>query len=75
MGRAIFAAALSLVLGGLGHGFLGLWRGLWFAIPSTFFLYLHFAGAWEYADVAFLAVGIVSAFDVFSIAHRGYGIF
>src|SRR5436853_361895 len=33
MGRAIFAAALSLVLAGLGHFFLVLWRGIWFAVP------------------------------------------
>jgi hypothetical protein len=75
MGRAVVVASLSLVLGGLGHGLLGLWRGVWFAIPSALFLYLHFTGGWEYADVAFLAIGIVSAFDAFSFAQRGYGIF
>ncbi len=74
MGRALFAAGLSLILAGLGHFFLGLWRGLWFAIPSFFLLYLHFTGQWELADAAFVALGVFSAFDAFSIARRGYGI-
>ena len=73
-GRAVFAAVLCLALAGLGHMFLGQWRGIWFAIPSALFLYLHFAGLWEFADVAFLMLGIFSAFDAFSIAKRGYGI-
>jgi hypothetical protein len=74
MGRAVGAAALSLVLAGLGHLFLGERRGFWFVIPSAVLLYLHLSGLWEFADVAFLAVGIVAAFDAFSIAQRGYGI-
>lgn len=74
MGRALFAAGLSLVLAGLGHAFLGLRRGMWFAIPSTFLLYLYWAGQWEYADVAFLSLGIFAAFDAFSFAQRGHGI-
>ena len=74
MGRGLFAAGLSLVLAGLGHVFLGLWRGVWFAIPSIFLLYLYWAGQWEYADVAFLSFGIFAAFDAFSFAHRGHGI-
>jgi hypothetical protein len=37
-------------------------------------LYCHFAELWEFADVAFLALGIFSAFDAFSLAQRGYGI-
>src|SRR2546425_12058470 len=74
MGRAVFAAVLCLALAGLGHIFLGQWRGIWFAIPSALFLYLHFAGLWEFADVAFLMLGIFSAFDAFSFAQRGYGI-
>ena len=74
MSRAVFAAALSLTLAGLGHLFLGQWRGVWFALPSALLLYLHIAGLWEFADVMFLALGIFSAFDAFSIAHRGYGI-
>ena len=74
MGRAFFAAGLSLILAGLGHVFLGLWRGVWFAIPSIFLLYLYWAGQWEYADVVFLSLGIFAAFDAFSFAHRGHGI-
>ncbi len=74
MGRAIFAAALSLVLAGLGHFFLGLWRGVWFAVPSMVLLYLYWADRWEFADVVFLSLGIVAAFDAFSFARRGYGI-
>ena len=74
MGKALVAAALSLVRAGLGHAFLGLWRGLWFAVPSAFLLYLYWAGEWEYADVVFLSLGIVAAFDAFSFAKRGYGI-
>lgn len=74
MGKAFFAAALSLILAGLGHAFLGLWRGLWFAIPSTFLLYLYWAGQSEYADVFFLSLGIFAAFDAFSFARRGFGI-
>lgn len=74
MGRAVVAAVLSLALAGLGQIFLGHRRGFWFAIPSVLLLYLHFAQLWEYADVAFLALGIFSAFDAFSIAQRGYGI-
>lgn len=74
MGKALFAAALSLVLAGIGHAFLGLWRGMWFAVPSTFLLYLYWSGEWEYADVVFLSLGIVAAFDAFSFAKRGYGI-
>jgi hypothetical protein len=74
MGRAVLAAVLSLVLAGLGQIFLGHRRGFWFAIPSALLLYLHFAGLWEFADVAFLALGIFSAFDAFSLAQRGYGI-
>jgi hypothetical protein len=74
MGRALFAAGLSLVLAGLGHVFLGLWRGLWFAVPSMFLLYLYWMEQWEYADVVFLSLGIFAAFDAFSIARRGHGI-
>ena len=74
MARALFAAALSLALAGLGHLFLAQQRGIWFAIPSLSLLVLHFAGLWEFADVAFVALGIFSAFDAFSIAQRGYGI-
>ncbi len=74
MGRALFAAALSLVLAGLGHIFLGLWRGVWFAGPSMLLLYLYWANLWEFADVAFLALGIFAAFDAVSFARRGHGI-
>lgn len=74
MWRAVFAAALSLALAGLGHLFLGQGRGVWLAIPSILLLYLHFGGLWEFADMAFLTLGIFSAFDAFSIAQRGYGI-
>ena len=74
MGRAFFAAGLSLVLAGLGHAFLGLSRGMWFAFPSIFLLYLYWVGQWEYADVVFLSLGIVAAFDAFSFARRGHGI-
>ena len=74
MGRAIFAAALSLVLAGLGHFFLGLRRGVWFAVPSTVFLYFYLANLWVFADVAFLSLGVVAAFDAFSFARRGHGI-
>ena len=73
-GRAMFAAALSLALPGLGHFFLAQRRGIWFAIPSVLLLYLHFTGLWEFADVAFLSLGIFCAFDAFSFAQRGYGI-
>jgi hypothetical protein len=73
-GRAVFAAALSLALPGVGHFFLAQRRGIWFAIPSVLLLYLHFAGLWEFADVAFLSLGIFCAFDAFSFAQRGYGI-
>ena len=74
MGRALFAAGLSLVLAGLGHVFLGLWRGLWFAVPSMFLLYLYWMEQWEYADVVFLSLWIFAAFDAFSFARRGHGI-
>jgi len=73
-GRAVFAAGLCLALAGLGHIFIGQWRGIWFAVPSALLLYIHFAGLWEFADVAFLMLGIFSAFDAFSFAQRGYGI-
>jgi len=75
MGKALFAAALSLVLAGLGHIFLGLRRGVWFLGPSAILLYLHFTGAFEFADAFFMALGIFSAFDAFSFAQRGHGIF
>jgi hypothetical protein len=77
MGRALFAAGLSLVLAGLGHVFLGLWRGMWFAIPSTFLLYIYFTELWDkdMAMAVFLSLGIFAAFDAFSIAKRGHGIF
>lgn len=74
MGRAIFAAALSLVLAGLGHFYLGLKRGIWFAVPSSMLLYLYWTDTFEYADVLFLSLGIFAAFDAFSFARRGYGI-
>jgi hypothetical protein len=89
MGRALFAAGLSLVLAGLGHFFLGLKRGIWFAVPSSILLYLYWVGAggiplvrlppaimvtFEYADVLFLSLGIFAAFDAFSFARRGHGI-
>lgn len=74
MGTAFFAAALSLVLAGLGHFVLGLWRGMWFAVPSAALLYLHFTGAFELADAFFIGLGIFSAFDAFSFARRGHGI-
>jgi len=72
--RAIFAAALSLVLAGLGHFFLGLRRGIWFAVPSTALLYLYWVNLWEFADVVFLSLGIFAAFDAFSFGRRGHGI-
>lgn len=74
MGKALFAAGLSLVLAGLGHIFLGLRRGLWFAVPSAILLYLAFTEAYELADAVFLSVGIFAAFDAFSFARRGHGI-
>lgn len=74
MGRAIFAVALSLVLAGLGHFFLGLRRGVWFAVPSTVLLYLYWADLWVFADVGFLSLGVFAAFDAFSFARRGHGI-
>jgi hypothetical protein len=74
MARAIFAAALSLALPGLGHFFLGQRRGIWFAVPGLILLYLHFARLWDFADVTFLGLAIFAAFDAFSIAQRGYGI-
>ncbi len=76
MGNALFAAALSLVLAGLGHVFLGLWRGLWFAMPSLFLLYTYWTGLWDQdmTMAVFLSLGIFAAFDAFSFARRGYGI-
>ncbi len=74
MGRALFAAGLSLVLAGLGHFFLGLKRGIWFVVPSSILLYLAFVEAYELADAIFLSVGIFAAFDAFSFARRGHGI-
>ena len=74
MGKALFAAALSLVLAGLGHISLGLRRGLWFAVPSAILLYLAVTEAYELADAVFLSLGIFAAFDAFSIARRGHGI-
>ena len=74
MGRALFAAGLSLVLAGLGHIFLGLRRGLWFAVPSAILLCLAFIKAYELADTVFLSFGIFAAFDAFSFAKRGHGI-
>ncbi|HEV8243421.1 MAG TPA: hypothetical protein VGQ07_05470 [Nitrospirales bacterium] len=74
MGRALFAAGLSLVMAGLGHFFLGLQRGIWFAVPSSVLLYLYWTDAFEYADVFFLSLGIFAAFDAFSFARRGHGI-
>jgi len=47
---------------------------LLFSRAITFFLYLYWTGQWEYADVVFVSLGIVAAFDAFSIARRGYGI-
>ena len=75
MGKALFAAALSLVLAGLGHLFLGVKRGIWFVIPSAFLLYLHWTGAFALADAVFMALGIFAAFDAYSFARRGHGIF
>lgn len=76
MGRALFTAGLSLVLAGLGHVFLGLWRGMWFAIPSMFLLYIYWTGLWDQdmAMAVFLSLGIFAAFDAFSFVHRGHGI-
>jgi len=74
VGKPLLVAALSLVFAGLGHLAIGLPRGLWYAVPSGILLYLHVSGQWEFADVAFIALGIFSAFDAFSFAHRGYGI-
>jgi len=74
MVRAIFATALSLVLPGLGHFFLGLRRSVWFAVPSVVLLYLYWASLWEFADVVFVSLGIFAAFDAFSFVRRGHGI-
>jgi hypothetical protein len=76
MGRALFAAGLSLVLAGLGHIFLGLKRGVLFAIPSSVLLYIHWSGLLdrELTMAVFLSLGIFAAFDAFSFAHRGHGI-
>lgn len=76
MGRAIFAAALSLVLAGLGHIFLGHRRGIWFAIPSAVLLYIYWSGLLDHelTMAIFLSLGIFAAFDAFSFARRGHGI-
>jgi len=74
MGRAIFAAPLSLVLAGLGHFVLGIRRGVWFAVPSAVLLYLSWASRWGFAAVVFLSLGIVAVFDAFSFARRWHGI-
>jgi hypothetical protein len=76
VGRAIFAAALSLVLAGLGHFFLGLKRGFFFVIPSAALLYVYRTELWdkELTMAVFFSLGIIAAFDAFSFARRGHGI-
>ena len=74
MGRAIFAAALSLVFAGLGHFVLGFRRRVWLAMPSAVLRFLPWANLWEFADVVFLSLGIVAAFDAFSFARHRHGI-
>lgn len=76
MGRALFAAGLSLVLAGLGHAFLGLKRGIFFVIPSSMLLYMYWTELWdqELTMAVFLSLGIFAAFDAFSFARRGHGI-
>jgi hypothetical protein len=76
MGRALFAAGLSLVLAGLGHFFLGLKRGFFFVLPSAVLLYVFRAELFdkELTMAVFLSLGIFAAFDAFSFAKRGHGI-
>lgn len=76
MGRALFAAGLSLVLAGLGHFFLGLKRGFFFVLPSAVLLYVFRAELFdeELTMAFFLSLGIFAAFDAFSFAKRGHGI-
>jgi hypothetical protein len=78
MGRALFAAGLSLVLAGLGHFFLGLKRGFFFVLPSAVLLYVYVFRAElfdkELTMAVFLSLGIFAAFDAFSFAKRGHGI-
>jgi len=62
------------VFAGLGHFVLGFRRGVWLAVPSAVLRYLPWANLWEFADVVFLSLGIVAAFDAFSFARHRHGI-
>lgn len=71
--RGLQAASLSIVAG-LGHLYLGEKRGyallVWGAV-----LFVISRLIWPPAELLYLSLAIVSAFDAYGIAKRGHGLF
>ncbi|MBM4122090.1 MAG: hypothetical protein FJ249_05820 [Nitrospira sp.] len=66
------AASLSLVAG-MGHLYLGEKRG--YAVLAFGLALLIIARSiWPPAELLYLSLAIVSAFDAYSIAKRGHGL-
>lgn len=71
--NGIGAATLS-VLAGVGHLFLGLSRGYVF-LASGLALIIISKFFWPVGWLFYASLAIFSAFDAFSFAKRGYGLF
>lgn len=71
--NGIAAATLS-VLAGVGHLFLGEQRGYVF-LASGLGLIIISKFFWPVGWLFYLSFAIFSAFDAFSFAKRGYGLF
>jgi hypothetical protein len=71
--QGLRAASLSIVTG-IGHLYIGEKRGyLLLAIGAALFLISRFL--WPPAELFYVMLVIVSAFDAYAIVKRGYGLF
>jgi hypothetical protein len=70
--RGIQAALLSIIPG-VGHLYLGEKRGYWLLIAGMALLMLSRLW-WLQLELLYMSLAIVSAFDAYGIAKRGYGL-
>ncbi|MEE9205199.1 MAG: hypothetical protein V3U08_09285 [Nitrospirales bacterium] len=71
--HGVRAASLSIVAG-VGHLYLGEKRG-YVLLAIGVALLLVSRVFWPKAELLYLALAIVSAFDAYGIAKRGHGLF
>jgi len=71
--HAIGAATLS-ILAGIGHLYLGVKRGYVF-LACSFAMIIISQFYWPVGWLFYIQLAIFSAFDAFSFAKRGHGLF